>query len=222
MQKGEVMNNVAVSSTSEKDLSHYNDALYDEGLLRLIIENKDEGAFRTLINRYASRTYYLVLIFTLNHKLSNKVTNEVFLSVKALDADHTPPDFKTWLYALTISKTRKYLKDSEAINEGQVIDRDHEMQERIFSDRGFDIKEVLFYTIGHKSSEFIPLVEKALFELPAIYRVAVYLSDIENMSSESIQKVLGLSASAIEFMIYNSRFYIMQQVSSYIKKSKVL
>lgn len=216
------MNNVVVTSTSEKDLSHYTDVLYDEGLLRLIIENKDEGAVRTLINRYASRTYYLVLLFTLNHKLSKRVTQTVFHSVKALDAENIPMDFKTWLYALTISKTRKYLKDSEAIHEGQVIDKDHEIQERLFSDGGFDVKEGLFNTIGHKSSEYIPLVEKALFELPATYRVAVYLSDIEKMPPESIQRVLGFSGPTVESMIYNSRLYIMQQLSSYIKKNRVL
>ena len=213
------MNNVVVSSTSDKDLSHNIDEPHDEGLIRLIIRNKDEGAFNTLVNRYASRTYHLVLIFTLNHKLSKKVTQAVFLSVKALEAYDISLDFKTWLYALTFSISQKYLKDPEAINEGQVIDRDHEIQERMFP-RGFDITEGLLYTFAHNSSEFIPLVEKALYELPASYRVAVYLRDIEKMSLESIQRVLGFSVSEIDFMIYNSRLYIIQQLSSYIKGCK--
>lgn len=214
------MNNLEVTTVSNKAFT--NNKLSDEGLVRLIVGEKEEGAFKTLVNRYASRTYYLVLIFTLNHKLAKKVTKDVFLSLKALDADDTLQDFKTWLYALTFSKIRTYLKDPEATHEEQVIDKDQEIQERMFPENGFDIKEGLFYSFGYKSSEFIPIIEKALYELPPPYRVAVYLCDIEKMSLESIQTVLGFSGPTIEFMIYNSRLYIMQQLSDYIKENGVL
>ncbi|MEQ9618381.1 MAG: hypothetical protein RIG61_04320 [Deltaproteobacteria bacterium] len=215
------MNYYDTTSTSNAALINNNDGLNDGDLVRLIIKNKDESAFKSLVNRYASRMYYLVLTFTFNHQLSKKVTEDVFHSVNALDTDYTPPVFKTWLFTRAINISRKHLKDSEATHKGQLIDKVNERQGRTFPEKRFDIKEHgLFYNVNHNSSEFIPIIEKALYELPAPYRVAVHLSDIEKMSPKNIKRVLGFSVSTVEFMIHSSRLYIVQQISSYLKESR--
>jgi RNA polymerase sigma-70 factor (ECF subfamily) len=63
-------------------------------------------------------------------------------------------------------------------------------------------------------------LEKAIDELPEVYRVVFYLRDIEGLSNEEVSQVLEISVPAAKSRIHRARLYIRDKVSDYFYEWK--
>ncbi len=61
------------------------------------------------------------------------------------------------------------------------------------------------------------MLEEAIAALPAEYRTAVVLHDIEGLSNPDIAETLGISLPAVKSRIHRSRLFLRQRLSDYLK-----
>src|SRR5574341_557931 len=93
----------------QTSILNYSD-LSDEKLVRLFVEERDEGAFNEIVNRYADKTFRLALRIIRNTHDAEEVLQEVFLSMEKLNTFREESKFSTWLYRVTANASYMRLR----------------------------------------------------------------------------------------------------------------
>jgi RNA polymerase sigma-70 factor, ECF subfamily len=65
----------------------------------------------------------------------------------------------------------------------------------------------------YSKSEMRQLVEKAILELPANYRIVVVLRDIEQLSTEEVARQLELSVPTVKIRLLRGRLKLRESLS---------
>jgi RNA polymerase sigma-70 factor (ECF subfamily) len=60
-------------------------------------------------------------------------------------------------------------------------------------------------------------LEKAIDALPADYRTALVLHDVEGLSNPDIAEALGISLPAVKSRVHRSRLFVRKQLAEYLK-----
>lgn len=201
------------NNIAEPDFIHIN----DKELVRHFIETQDEGAFNEIVDRYGEKIFRTALRITRDTKGAEDVLQEVFLKlVEKLETFNGACKFSTWLYSVTANASFAYLRAEKKYR------NDLSFEEHIFNIEdgvsiGVDIGNSNFNSDGSYSRlELMEKIEQALNELPASYRVAFHLRDVEGLTNPEAAKILGLSVNTVKFRIRRARLYLRNKLSDYI------
>ncbi|MCB1025857.1 MAG: sigma-70 family RNA polymerase sigma factor [Acidobacteria bacterium] len=178
------------------------------------LRNGNAQAFDTLVTRYSSDIYGLLLRITRDTEEASDLTQETFLrALKAISKFRGDSDLKTWLYRIAINqsknrfrwwKTRKREKtvsidapigDSEAVLSDMIPGK--------FSSPEEDTLE----------KERTSLLFEKLGELPEIFKEAVILCDIEGLKYEEIASTLEISIGTVKSRIARGREELRNRLS---------
>src|SRR5574341_2006623 len=108
----------------QTSILNYSD-LSDEKLVRLFVEERDEGAFNEIVNRYADKTFRLALRIIRNTHDAEEVLQEVFLSMEKLNTFREESKFSTWLYRVTANACYMRLRANKRKHENEVSLEDY-------------------------------------------------------------------------------------------------
>ena len=213
-------NNVARQFHDDSSLFEHND-LTDEELVRMFVEERDEGAFNEIANRYGEKVFRLALRITHSTHIADEVLQEVFLTlVEKLNSFREESTFSTWLYRVAtnasliqIRNTKKHgktmsLEDYVPYNEKGML------SEVLLKDWSYSPDEIF------AGKEGMEVVERAIDELPEKYRIVFHLRDIEGLSNEEVGDILGLSISAVKSRIHRARLFLRDSLSDYFYERK--
>lgn len=174
---------------------------------RLIEELRahQEAAYEVLIARFEHPVYNLVYRLLNDPSETADIVQEVFLKVfRKIDTFRGECSLKTWIYRIAVH---------EAYNRRRWFKR-HRQQETALDSGGDD--EALNYmdvlpdpgrspfqvTLDHETRERI---EGALTHLKPVYRTAVVLRDIEELSYEEIATILDTNLGTVKSRIVRGR-----------------
>ena len=65
--------------------------------------------------------------------------------------------------------------------------------------------------------ELRDVLTQAIDELPADYRTALVLHDVEGVSNPEIAETLGISLPAVKSRVHRSRLFVRKQLAEYLK-----
>ena len=65
--------------------------------------------------------------------------------------------------------------------------------------------------------ELRDILTQAIDELPADYRTALVLHDVEGVSNPDIAETLGISLPAVKSRVHRSRLFVRKQLAEYLK-----
>ena len=65
--------------------------------------------------------------------------------------------------------------------------------------------------------ELRDVLTQAIDELPADYRTALVLHDVEGVSNPDIAETLGISLPAVKSRVHRSRLFVRKQLAEYLK-----
>jgi len=196
--------------------------LSDQQLIERFVNNNDEGAFELIVGRYMEKIYNLAYRITRDHYKSEEVLQEVYMTlVKKLHTFRGDSKFSSWLYRVTANASYMLLR----------AERKYEHDLSLENYVPYDSKGTLMGRIHHKDwssrpdiviyiKEALQILEKAVDELPEVYRVVFYLRDIEGLSTEEVSQVLEISVPAAKSRIHRARLYIRDKVSDYFYEWK--
>jgi RNA polymerase sigma-70 factor, ECF subfamily len=171
----------------------------------------DEDAFAELVTLHAARVYGALRRFGLSEEEADEVAQEVFLRAwRGLARFEERAQFSTWLYRI-------------AFNEAQRR-RSRRALPRVEADPGGEdpIAAVpespdLAPDAQALSHEFERTLDRALGELPAEWRDAVVLRDIEGLSTEEAADVVGVRPAAFKSRLHRGRMRLRALLEPYLR-----
>jgi RNA polymerase sigma-70 factor, ECF subfamily len=170
-----------------------------------------EDAYEELIGRYEQPVYSIVSRLVSNPADSSDVVQEVFLKVfRGVSSFREQSSLRTWIYRIAVN---------EAHNHRRWFAR-HCKCEISFENDG-DAKSPADFARDPGRSPFEEtldaenrtLIERALARINPVFRTAVVLRDIQNLSYEEIAEILQVSLGTVKSRILRGREALRRELT---------
>jgi RNA polymerase sigma-70 factor (ECF subfamily) len=163
-----------------------------------------DAAFDWVVTYYHAGVYNLVYGFLTDTADAADVTQEVFLKTfRGIRGFRRGSSLKTWLYRIAVR---------EALNHRRWCWRHHRQQVSIDaaeSDRGQPILDLPEQDATpyeqFAARETQAVIRQALAQVPALFRTAVILRDLEGLSYDEVAEVLDVSVGTVKSRILRGR-----------------
>ncbi len=185
------MVNQAVVRASDSSLDEKSD-----DVLITLFQSGEEEVFRILVERYTQRVRNLIYSIFNEASLVDDIAQEVFIRVyEALPRFRFESSFYTWLYRITVNKSRDELrkrKTRKFFSLHSMLDASSEELQskiRVFPEDG-SAKE---------------LVSKGLQQLPEKFRIPIVLKDIDGLSYEEMAEIMQCEVGTVKSRLSRGR-----------------
>jgi RNA polymerase sigma-70 factor, ECF subfamily len=170
----------------------------------------DEDAFAELVTLHADRVYGALRRFGLGEDEADEVAQEVFLRAwRGLARFEERSQFSTWLYRIAFNEAQR--RRSRRTLPRADVDPDGE--DPIV---GLPDSPGLGPEPQALSREFEQILERALGQLPAEWRDAVVLRDIEGLSTEEAAEIAGVRQAAFKSRLHRGRMRLVALLKPYL------
>lgn len=157
----------------------------------------------TVVREHSDRVYRLAFRLAGNRHDAEDITQETFVRVFRSLHTFRPGSLEAWLHRIT---TNVFL-DSVRLRGGVRVEPLADHAEDLPNPPGYGDPETSYY-----QRNIDPAVQAAVDELPADFRLAVVLCDVEGMSYTEIGKVLGLKLGTVRSRIHRGRQALRQSL----------
>ena len=148
-----------------------------------------------IVQEHSAQVYRLAYRLTGNRQDAEDLMQDVFVRVFNSLETYEPGNFAGWVHRIT---TNLFLDKARKAQRQKTHPFFEGAEERLPS------AEILPESLVHDAG-FDPDVEAALASLPADFRVAVILCDVEGLSYEEISDVLGVKLGTVRSRIHRGR-----------------
>lgn len=189
----------------------------ERSLLRRL-RDRDERAFRELIDEHRDRVFNITYRMLGNRHEAEDVAQEVFISVfKTIDSFREESKFSTWLYRVTVNHCKNRIK---------YLARRHDRD-----------RDELDEATGHHtngayhggptraaepdralaSAQMERLLQEAIASLDDDQRVVVVLRDVEDLSIEEICEITGLPDGTVKSRLHRARLVLRKKMQRHVE-----
>jgi RNA polymerase sigma-70 factor, ECF subfamily len=177
----------------------------DERVLLAALKAGEEWAFEMLVRVHSGRLLAVARRFMRNEHDAQDVVQAAYLSAFGALADFEgASQLSTWLHRIVVntslmklrSRRRKPEESIEALLPAFQADGHHLEQ---FSDWAAPADQLL------EQAETRGIVRQCIDELPENYRAVLMLRDIEELSTQEVADVLGLTVTAVKVRLHRAR-----------------
>jgi len=164
----------------------------------------DGNAFRQLVEGHQSMVYSLAYRLLCNEEEARDAVQETFIKVWLnLKKFDTNRKFSTWVYAIAANLCYDTLKSSHHFSPSLPAETLHEA----LSDEDVE-KKVLEAELG-------ALITTLTNELTPKQKLVFTLSDLEDLPTEEIVQITGMTASQIKSNLFLARQALRKQLNTY-------
>ena len=188
----------------------------DEAEMMTELRSGSETAFDWLITHYHASVYGVISGILRNPTDAADVTQEVFLKAfRGIRGFRQGSSLKTWLYRIAVRESLNYKRwfwrhlRFQSSMDGQD------------EDRCIGIEDTASSPFDELASREIQLaVQQALGAIPAPFRAAVILRDLEGLSYEEVAEVLEISVGTVKSRILRGRRMLREVLEPVVIPSK--
>lgn len=167
---------------------------------------------------YAPRVYNLARRMLGNNADAEDVTQDVLLQVvRKLGTFRGESAISTWLHRVTVNAALAFRRKRAGYHE-------HVMQDTLdqFPENGHGRGPVKHWAVGPEQAvldrETQELIEKAIADLPEIYRDVYVLADVEGLPNAEIGTMLGLSLPAVKSRLHRARMLMRDELAPHFEE----
>ena len=172
-----------------------------------------------VVVEYRGRVFALALRMLNNEADAEDVTQDVLLQITRKLGDFRGDSaVMTWVHRITVNAALAYRKKRAQVRQWEVADTEDQLLENghrgtpsRFHRRTPD-QQVLNRETGR-------LLERAIKQLPPIYREVLVLSDVDGLSNVLIAERLGLSVAAVKSRLHRGRMLMRELLEPYFGRS---
>lgn len=181
------------------------------------LRRAEPAAVEELVERYADRVYRLAVRITGSNEDAEEVAQDaLWTAARKIQMFKGDSAFGSWLYRITANAAYMKLRSRKA------------------KEREIALEDVLPAVDG-EGAHFEPMddwsprvdehalqgelrgvLESAIAELPADYRTALVLHDLEGLSNPDIAEALEISLPAVKSRVHRSRLFLRKRLSEYL------
>lgn len=160
----------------------------------------DRLAGRELYDAHAPRVFRLAFSMTRDEELARECTQDTFVrAFTKLDSFRREAAFSTWIHRIAVSTVLEALRGRRRADARFVsIDAAHDVHAE---DNSHDV-------------ELVARVEKAVEELPEIYRTALIMHDLEGYTHAAIADVLSIPEGTSKTRVAQARAKLRETLAS--------
>ena len=191
--------------------------------LRLVesLRSGEERAYEELLTRFQQPVYVLALRLLEDPSGASDVVQEVFLKVfRNVASFRGQSTLKTWIYRITVNEAhnarRWFFRHRRREVELDTGPDDARNWKENIPDEGRSPFEEAFGREQHV------MVEAALEKINPIFREAVVLRDISDLSYEEIAEILGVSLGTVKSRILRGREALREELAGSLKQRPAL
>jgi RNA polymerase sigma-70 factor, ECF subfamily len=199
---------------NEKKTTPILSSLPDEVLMEHVVRGS-EAAFATLVDRYRGRVINLVCRFISDRDRAQEIAQEVFLRVFVHRERYRPSGkFSTWMYTIAVNLAKNEIR--RRVRSRGVVSLDNLLEttgdsSRFVADHGPRPDRRL------RQREIQEWVERAMSELPEKYREVIILRDVQQLSYEEIEEVLGIPGGTVRSRINRARASLQERLGALVE-----
>jgi RNA polymerase sigma-70 factor (ECF subfamily) len=197
--------------------------LSDDALVARAKE-KDFEAFETLVERYQDKVYRLAFRFMRNETEAKEIVQETLLSVwRKLDGFKGDSQFSSWLYRVTANAALMRLRTQRRHPEVSTEELDPS-----FLDRGGPAYGQVTSPGDNwarrpddelQSDELRRQLQRAIDDLPEIYRTVFLIRDVDGFSTEETAEALDISVPTVKTRLHRARIALREAIGQYFDKT---
>lgn len=178
------------------------------------LKTGDQRAFQYLVENYQDRIANTCYGFLQNHQDMEDVTQEVFIEVhRSIDRFRGDSKLSTWLYRIAVTRSLDLLRKRKRKNWLQlfnsVIGAEQIKQIQDKSPTPYDYVE---------NEERAKILQDKVASLSTNQRIAFTLSQYEGLSYKEIARVMDISLSSVESLLFRARQNLKKKLEAYYRQ----
>jgi len=174
----------------------------------------DRRAFEPLVRKHERRVFRVTLAVLGNVEDAEEAVQDTFVKAfRHLDQFRKESRFTTWLTRIAVNEAlqkRQSRKESVSLDDSRGVEEQF-VPRRIESWRA-DPEKL------YGRQELRRVIETAIQSLPAIYREAFVLRDVEEMTAEEAAEAIGIRVPALKSRLLRARLMIRESLAASLEE----
>ena len=184
----------------------------DEELIIEFQQDENIRSFEILVERYKNPLMNFVFRFTGQHDLSKEIVQETFIRVlKNRSNFKVEYKFSTWIYTIAGNLAKSQLARQKQQNNVSLSSYQDGEPDMDIVDKGLSPDAIVDMEIKET------LIQQALLKVPELYREAVILRDIQELSYDEIAEMLQTSTGTVKSRINRGRGMLQELLQEIYK-----
>jgi RNA polymerase sigma-70 factor (ECF subfamily) len=182
------------------------------------LRREDPEAPELLVETYGDRVYRLALRITGSNEDAEEVAQDaLWTAARKISTFKGEAAFGSWLYRIAANAAYQKLRARKA--KSHEIAMDDVLPAFDEAGRHFEPMADWSERVDEQAlqGELRRVLGAAIDELPADYRTALVMHDVEGLSNPDIAEALGISLPAVKSRVHRSRLFVRKQLAEYMK-----
>jgi RNA polymerase sigma-70 factor (ECF subfamily) len=182
------------------------------------LRREDPDAAERLVERYGDRVYRLAMRITgLREDAEEAAQDALWTVARKVNMFKGESAFGSWIYRITANAAYQKLRTRR--QKSAEIALDDVLPSLDGDGRHFEPMDDWSSRVDENAlqGELRDVLQRAIDGLPADYRTALVLHDVEGLSNPDIAETLGISLPAVKSRVHRSRLFVRKQLSDYLK-----
>ena len=186
----------------------------EHSLLRRL-RDRDEAAFRELLEAHRDRVYNITFRMLGNRAEAEDVAQEVFITVfKTIDTFREEAKFSTWLYRVTVNHCKNRIKYLSRRHDRDRDELDDTTSSGVNGTIGAPLPAAPDHALAGAQME--KLLQEAIANLDEDQREVVVLRDVEDLSIEEICEITGLPDGTVKSRLHRARLVLRKKLQRHV------
>jgi RNA polymerase sigma-70 factor (ECF subfamily) len=182
------------------------------------LRREEPDAAERLVERYGDRVYRLAMRITgLNEDAEEAAQDALWTAARKIHMFKGESAFGSWIYRITANAAYQKLRTRR--QKSAEIALDDVLPTLDGDGRHFEPMDDWSNRVDEQAlqGELRGVLQQAIDGLPADYRTALVLHDVEGLSNPDIAEALGISLPAVKSRVHRSRLFVRKQIADYLK-----
>jgi RNA polymerase sigma-70 factor (ECF subfamily) len=187
----------------------------EEETLVINLKNRDEAAFRQLVETYQVRVYNAVLSLVQHNEEAEDIAQEVFIEVyRSIEKFREDSTLSTWIYRIATTKSLETIRKKKTQKRfafiTSLLGKNDEL---IHQPADFEHPGVVA-----ENKELAQNLFVAIKELPDNQRIAYTLVNVEGLSYQETAEAMNITKSSVESLIFRSKGNLKKSLKTYYEE----
>lgn len=190
------------------------DEVTDEDLMDYCVFGY-ERAFVEITRRYKTRIINLVYRFIRDHQRAEDLSQEVFVRVYLhRERYRKSGKFSTWIFTIAVNLAKNEIRRKVRLRNVLSL----EGLQEVAGNAGFFLKDKKARPDRDiERDQLNEIVQRSIEKLPARYRMALVLRDIEGLPYEEIGEILQIPGGTVRSRINRARLMLKEKLKPYVR-----
>lgn len=186
----------------------------DEKVLIKPLQKGDKDAFKKLVELYQDKVYNTVLGFLHSPEDAEDISQEVFIEVfNAIGKFRGGAKLSTWIYRIAINKSLELIRKQKRQKRFAFFTNIFDMPEN----KKLYVADFEHPGVQLEHKENARVLFAAIAKLPENQKVVFTLHKVEGLSYQEISKILQLSLSSVESLMFRAKKKLQKLLADFYK-----